>query len=161
MIEVNPSQSPIVVISPSQENRIGKGEGSSCCSLYFFLWAVSNFGWPLILLALLWLAFKRKQTSVNQWKTARKRPKHAPNKEAEDLMKCNGNMWVVKEIRQMNREYPSTMPSPREKSMKRLMRRDTPIFNTATLGTVAFFPCLLCLLIDIRLRPRRDSGSST
>ena len=56
---------------------------------YVFLVSLFKFKVVHGALAVLRLAFKRNQTSVNRWKTARKRPTHTTNIEPEELMKCN------------------------------------------------------------------------
>ena len=82
MKEENPSKSPIFR-SIFQENagyRIGKG-----CLLY--LVSLFKFWAAHVSLAVLRLTFKPIKASRNLWKTARKkRPTHAPNVEAAELM---------------------------------------------------------------------------
>ena len=86
MKEENPSKSPIVR-SVFQENagyRIAKG-----CFLGFFESFVAH-----VSLDVFRMAFTPTQASVKRWKTARKkRPTHAPNVEAAELMDCE---WLKK-----------------------------------------------------------------
>ena len=91
-----------------------------------YLASLFKFWVTNISLAVLHLAFMRKHLSVNRWKIAmEKRTTDAQNVEAEELMECN--LWVVKVIRQMTREYPWTMPSLRtDVFFFALKRRQTP-----------------------------------
>ena len=83
MKEENPSKSPIIK-SVFQENagyRIAKG-----CLLSFFKSLVAHVSF-----AVLRMVFTPMQASVKRWKTARKkRPTHAPNVEAAELINVSG-----------------------------------------------------------------------